>query len=326
MDFTKPRVSIWYYVVPQTGYRNDGVPLFMHANLRKILNGQDPYKDHSVMSDDSKNVVHMQPNEPIHHHGTFDLNILIDHGEDAIQVPLDFQVPRPNAYWAFDTHLGYDYRLKRAREFDNVFLCHKAQIADFIRDGIPADKIHYLPCAAEETCYRPFPVMPKWDWSFIGHMNSEHRIDLIDRFVKEFGLSGDKGYLGWRMPEIQGHNILEDTAKKFSMSKVILNDSIKNDLNMRTFEAMACKQLLLTQDNPALRELFFDNVHLRTFKTIDEAVEIAKEMLADDTRRNLIAQTGYDEILDKHTYRKRAEEILKVCLDYSPQKGELITC
>src|SRR5213592_595172 len=124
MDFTKPRVSIWYYISPTTGYRNDGVPLFVHGNLRKILNGQTNEQLRSgMMHDDSGNVVHMQPNEPIGQHGSFDLNIFIDHGEDAIQVPLDFEVPRPNAYWAFDTHLGYEYRLKRARQFDHVFLC-----------------------------------------------------------------------------------------------------------------------------------------------------------------------------------------------------------
>lgn len=327
MDFKKPRVSIWYYVVPQTGYRNDGVPLFVHGNLRMILNNQSIESLRAGgMSDDTANVVHFQPNEPIKHHGTFDLNILIDHGEDAIGVPLDFEVPHPNAYWAFDTHLGYEYRLKRAKQFDNVFLCHKAQIADFIRDGIDPQKIHYLPCAAETTCYRPFPVMKKWDWSFIGHMNSEHRIDLIDRFIKEFGLGGDKGYLGWRIGEIKGHNVLDDAAKKFSMSRMVINDSVKQDLNMRTFEAMATGSPLITEENPALLELFESGKHLLTYKTLDEAVECGRYLLKNPSLQEMIGKLGLEEILDKHTYRQRTEEILRICMNYIPQKGELITC
>lgn len=320
MDFTKPRVSVWYYVVPQTSMRNDGAPLFFSANLRKILNNKDPLDHPSSMHDDTGNVVHLQPNEPTRHHGIFDLNVLIDHGEDAIQVPLDFEVPHPNAYWAFDTHLGYDYRLKRAREFDHVFLCHKAQIADFVRDGIDASRIHYLPCAAEETCYRPYPVMKKWNWSFIGHLNSEHRIDLVDRFIREFGLGDGEGYVGWRMPEIKGHNVLDDAAKKFSMSRMVINDSIKNDLNMRTFEVMATGTPLITEENGPLLGLFTKGVHLLTYKTIDGAVDCAKYLLKNPEMMNEIGKAGLREILEKHTYRHRVLEVLKTCIDYVPKE------
>jgi O-antigen biosynthesis protein len=327
-DFKKPRVSIWYYVVPQTGFRNDGAPLFMHYNFRKILNNEQPLLKNDVMGEDSGNVVHLQPNEPISQHGTFDLNVLVDHGEDVIGVPLDFVVPHPNAYWAFDTHIdekGYKYRLERAKQFDNVFLCHKAQISDFIRDGINPYKIHYLPCAAEQDCYKPYPVMKKWDWCFIGHMNSEHRIDLLDRFIKEFGLGEDKGYLGYRMAQIRGHCVLDDAAKKFSMSHIVINDSIRKDLNMRTFEAMACKTVLLTEANEPLLELFKDGEHLVTYNTIDEAVELARGLLADPERRKVLAEAGYAEIISKHTYHHRALEILEKCIGYTPKGEHLVT-
>jgi O-antigen biosynthesis protein len=326
MDFNKPRVSIWYYVVPQTGYRNDGAPLFMHGNLRKILNNENPLVNQNVMKDDTGNVVHIQPNEPITQHGSFDLNILIDHGEDTIGVPLDFVVPSPNAYWAFDTHIdaaGYKYRLERARQFDQVFLCHKAQIADFIRDGIDPAKIHYLPCAAEETCYKPYPVMEKWDWCFIGFLHNEFRVDLIDRFCREWPV-GEKGYLGWRIPQFRGHCVLDDTAKKFSESRILLNESVGQDMNMRTFEAMACRQLLLTEDVPPLHELFKDGEHLVTFKTIDQAVDLARGLLADPERRKSIAEAGYKEVLAKHTYNRRVREILKTCIQWEPAELSVV--
>lgn len=326
MDFTKPRVAIYFDVLPQTGWRNDGAPLFMHYNLRKILNGDTYQKmEKSGMGDDGSNVVHLSPINPLAQHGKFDLNILIDYGEDNLGIPLDWELPHPSAYWAFDTHIdqkGYSYRLERAKQFDHVFLCHKAQIADFIRDGIDASRIHYLPVAAEPDCYRPYPIMEKWDWCFIGHLNSEHRVDLVDRFVKEFGLGDGKGYLGWRMPQIRGHNVLDDTAKKFSMSRLIINDSIRNDLNMRTFEAMATGKCLITESNEPLLELFEPNRHLVTFKSINEAVERAHWLLANHEVRNDIGQGGLKEVLAKHTYHHRVLEILKTCLNYNPIKGE----
>lgn len=322
-------MAVYYDVLPTTGWRNDGAPLWVLWNLRKILNGDTLETLKSVGGfSDGTNVIHLSPINPQSQHGTFDLNVLIDYGEDNLGIPLDWEIPHPNVYWAFDTHIddkGYQYRLNRAKQFDHVFLCHKAQIADFIRDGIDASKIHYLPVAAEPDCYKPYPIMKKWDWCFIGHLNSSHRIDLVDRFVKEFDLGDGKGYLGWRFPQIQGHNILDDVAKKFSMSRLVINDSIKNDLNMRTFEAMATGTTLLTQENEPLLELFTPGIHLTTFKTIDEAVMRARYLLDNPETCEAIGKAGLKEVLNEHTYNHRVLEILKTALNWAP-KGELQPC
>ena len=325
MDFTKPRVAIYYDVLPQTNFRNDGAPLAIHYNLQKLLNNKTMGDLQREGMTDSGNVVHLSPINPTSQHGTFDLNILVDYGEDTLGIPLDWKIPHPNAYWAFDTHIdekGFTYRLNRAKQFDHVFLCHKAQINDFIRGGIEHDRIHYLPVAAEIDCYRPYPVMPKWNWSFIGHFNSPHRIDLLDRFIREFGLGDQKGYVGYRIPQIQGHCVLDDAAKKFSMSRVTLNYSIRSDLAMRVFETMACGTCLLTDDIPTIRELFNDGEHLTLFTSIDEAVEKYKFLLSNDAVRTRIAKAGMDEVVAKHTYRHRALEILDKCINYRPEGSE----
>lgn len=313
MDFKKPRVALYYFVIPATGFRNDGGCLFLNYNFRKLLDGRDALKGQVMM--DQNNVHHIQPNMPKPGMGKFDLNILVDHGEDGLPVPLDWTVPRPNAYWVADSHLGYDYRLRRAKEFDHVFVSHKPSIEKFIKDGIDPQKIHYMPWAAEHECYKPFPIIEKYDWCFIGHMNNQFRIDLVDRFCKEWPL-GEKGYLGWRMPQFHGHNILEDVAKKFSQSRIVISESIKDDLQMRTFEALACKRFLLTEDVPAIHDHFVDGKNLVLFKTIDEAVEKAKYYLAHDDERNAIAESGYKEFLANHTYMHRTKELLKVCIGW----------
>lgn len=323
-----PRVAIYYDVLPQTNFRNDGAPLFMTYNFQKLLNQKTFKTIEKEGMTDSGNVVHLSPINPLEQHGKFDLNVLVDYGEDTLGIPLDWEIPHPNVYWAFDTHIdqkGYEYRLNRAKQFDHVFLCHKAQIEEFIRDGIDPDKIHYMPVAAEVDCYRPYPIMKKWDWSFIGHMNSVHRIELIDRFIKEFGLGQDKGYLGYRIPHIRGHCVLDDAAKKFSMSKLTINASIKTDLNMRVFESMACRTVLLTDDIPTIHEFFEDGKHLVLYKDADDAVRKAKELLAAPEQMALIAEAGYQEIISKHTYNHRAREILKTCLSWEP-KGDLALC
>lgn len=327
MDFNKPRVALYYDVLPSTGMRNDGANLFMHYNLKKLLDGVDVYSNPARIQEDGGNVVALSPINQTTQFGKFDLNGLIDYGEDGLGISLDWKIPSPNFYWMCDSHLhdaSYQYRMRRAKEFDTVFVSHKPTIPKLIADGVDAAKIHYLPWAAEPMCYKPFPVIEKWDWCFIGHLSNDFRIDLIDRFCKEFPV-GKQGYLGWRQGEWRGYNVLEDAAKKFSQSRIIVNESIKDDLNMRTFETLACKRLLLTEDIPAIHDHFVDGEHLVTFKTIDEAIEKAHMLLRDNQLREHIAESGYREFLDKHTYMHRVKHILKICIGYEAEKqGELI--
>ena len=313
MDFKKPRVAIYYYVLPSTGMRNDGPPLFLQGSLRRILNGKQDF------GDDSGNVVHLWPSSTSKDFGNFDLHIWPDHGEDALSVPTDWMPPSPNAYWVSDAHLGYDYRLKMAKKFDYVFCCQRKAMAEFERDGVSRETLHFLPHAVEPTAYYPMDIIEKWDWGFVGYLNCPERIDLLDRFCKEF----PNFYLGWRNAQAPGYNVLEDAAKKFCQSRIIPNHTVRDDApTMRFFEAMACKRMFLTNDLPTIGELFENGKHLVTYKSIDEAVDLARGLLSDTERREAIAEAGYKEVISKHTYDHRALELLKVCLNYSPALKE----
>jgi len=198
-------------------------------------------------------------------------------------------------------------------------VAQKAFIERFVRDGVPREKIHYLPHAFEPDVYRPIATIEKWDWCFVGHPNSEHRIDLLDRFIKEF----PNYYLGWRTPGLQGHNELEDVNLKYNQSKLVINDAINNDLNMRVFETLGSGRCLITQNIPEFDGDIGDC--FVTYDTIEEAVERAKVLLKDDEIRNLIAKTGHESVMREHTYGHRALSILKTCLDYSPKGEHLVT-
>jgi spore maturation protein CgeB len=251
--------------------------------------------------------------------GRFDLNILVDYGEDALDIPLDWEIPHPSAYWVSDAHLGYKYRMERAKQFDFVFVAQKAFIPAFIDDGIDPKKIFYLPHAFEPDVYKPTATIEKTDWCFVGHPNSEHRIDLLDRFIKEF----PNYYLGWRTPGIQGHNELEDVNLKYNQSRLVINDAVKMDLNLRVFETLGAGRCLITQDIPEIDGEINDA--FVTYKTIDEAVQHAKELLKDNDRRNRIARLGHEAAMREHTFMHRALSILDTCLNYK-HKGELIKC
>jgi spore maturation protein CgeB len=62
-------------------------------------------------------------------------------------------------------------------------------------------------------------------------------------------------------------------AETYSASRIVFNRSIRDDLNMRVFEALACGSMLLTNALPpesGQEELFVDGTHLATYRCPNE--------------------------------------------------------
>ena len=93
---------------------------------------------------------------------------------------------------------------------------------------------------------------------------------------------------------------------------------------MRVFEATASGTLLITNriKNNGFEELFENNKHLvvydGSYKDLKEKIDY---YLKNNEEREKISQEGYRLILEKHTYKHRADFILSKILEIS--KGEI---
>lgn len=294
------RCAVYYDDIRRIG-RNDGAPMYVW-NVLKNQMGHDAH--------------HLIPSaEWLKGWGKFDLNFWIDWGEDALGGIIDYEpipTPMPGIYWASDTHLGFDYRLSRARQTHqdggHVFCMQKRAVEEFAAAGVPA---LWVPHAAEPKAYPKITAIKDYDVCFIGNINSQNRIEFLDRMFKAF-------------PNFFfGRRVFEEAAAVFGRTKVVLHHSIRDDIAMRVFETLATGSFLLCNEIPTLSELFQDGVHLATFKTLDEAVEKAKYYLAHEDERERIAKAGYEEVIAKHTYRHRVERILETV---GLKDKELVTC
>lgn len=280
------RIAIYYDNV--TG-RNDGNPLYVWNALKK-------------MQEQGKlEVDHLAPMANVNMFGTYDANIWVDWGEDGLGGFIPYPMidcPKPNIYWASDTHLGFDYRLNMAKKFDHVFVAQKRAVEEFAAQGVKAE---WLPHAFEPQAYPKMELASKkYDVCFVGHINSENRIDALDRLFKE-------------IPNFfYGQRLFEQAAEKFCESKIVFNISMLDDLNMRTFEAMGTGSFLLTNWIPTIEEVFEDGKHLVLYRSLDEMVDKAKWYLAHDTEREKIAAAGYEEVMAKHTIQHRVNRMLEV--------------
>lgn len=131
---------------------------------------------------------------------------------------------------------------------------------------------------------------------FVGTLNSAlnpERVTFFDR-LKEIApvhvQSGDFGTI-------------------FPASEIVINQTVKGDLNFRVFEAMISGAMLLTEaSGNGLLELFEPGRHLMTYEknNVEDAAAVIKECLADPTRMRAIGAAGRDEILAKHLPVHRA--------------------
>lgn len=304
--------------------RNDGNPLYVQACLKRmqyhgsVLSGQPNEALKSWFSGDMDErsltsakdlfekhkqtieIDHIYPVGDLSPYGTYDLNIHVDWGEDGLVGILPYSpidTPHPMAYWASDTHLGYDYRLAMAKRADFVFCAQKRAVEKMKNDGI-ANPI-WLPHAVEPQAYPKFDLLTKtYDVCFVGHLNSENRIDALDALLQEF----PNFYYGQRL--------FDEAARKYAESKVCFNISMLDDINMRTFEVMATGSFLLTNWIPTIEELFEDGKHLVLYRSEEEMIDKAKYYVAHDDEREKIAQAGYEEVMKNHTIQNRVNRIL----------------
>ena len=267
--------------------RNDGNPLYLFRAL----------KDLGVESG------HLIPFGDLTKFGKWDLHFEADWAEDALESIMPYKcvpIPHPNAFWHSDTHLGYEWRLEKARRTDFNFVAQRQGIEDFMRDGIKNPV--WLPHAVEPMAYPKLSSTKKYDVCFIGHINSENRIEALDRLFKEF----PNFYYGQRL--------FEEAAEKFSQSKIVFNIAIKSDANMRIYETMSTGSFLLTSRNTEVECLFEDGKHCVMYDSLDDMVDKAKYYLAHDYERERIAEAGFQEVRAKHTFAHRAKQVLDHCL------------
>jgi hypothetical protein len=108
----------------------------------------------------------------------------------------------------------------------------------------------------------------------------------------------------------------------FPHAEIVVNQTVKGDLNFRVFEAMMCGALLLTEKTEnGLFELFRDGEHLVTYTPRDphDAAEKVRRLMSDVPRMRAIADAGRAEILAKHTMLHRALELEKLLTSLQPR-------
>ena len=214
------------------------------------------------------------------------------------------QLDCPTAAYMIDSHLKLSTHLTWAPRFDWVFVAQRAYVDEFRAAG--CSRVRWLPLACDPGIHGKASLAKRYDVGFVGSLTPEHgmRCERIARLAQRFDVHVERSFL-------------RDMARTFSASRIVFNDAVKHDLNMRVFEAMASGSMLLSDHavGSGLEEMFTDREHLVYYDdaTLDDLVE---HYLTHADERESIAAAGRAEVLRWHTYDHRVESLLHAALGF----------
>lgn len=194
--------------------------------------------------------------------------------------------------WSIDAHVrSYNY-------YKNIFVKGNYNyILQATRDYCDKDSL-WFPNCYDDDYLTPLPITKEYFVGFCGNfVNRKPYFDYISSKMS-FKLDID----------VRGEHMI----KAINSYKIHYNKNISNDINYRNFETMGCKTALLTDYNSQYNDLgFVDKQNVFLYKNIDEAIDILYSLKENEEQITRVAEGGYTLAKKKHTFKKRAESLLK---------------
>lgn len=171
--------------------------------------------------------------------------------------------------------------------------------------------VSLLPFAASVKHHYYMPEVKKeYDLVVVAHAR-EDRIQVIEKLKKicKVGTYGS----GWKnsLGTVNGSEhvkAINSGRMYLSFARTVAGfDNVKVGL----FEAMACKQVVITTYMEELQDYFDIGKEILCYKTEDELYSLVAYYLEHTEELEQIRRKGYDRFLKEHTYKKRWDGVLK---------------
>ncbi|MDF2892691.1 MAG: hypothetical protein K0R80_3058 [Clostridia bacterium] len=253
-----------------------------------------------------------------------------EHIDELVKRAAKYQVK--HAYWATEDPRWIEecsFKCIEIYKPDAVLSIHSDSVSKYHALGLSAGHLDF-------GCNRSFnksePPSHKYDYDVAlvgngGKAWKSYRKDSVQILLKPLV---EKGYdvalwgsrwnhfneelMGFKIPKhmIKGELPYEETNKVYNSAKIIIG--LQNDQTMltsRTFEVLGSGGFLLTVPTQSVNNLFINNVHLACSSSPEDTVRLVDYFLEHETERQTIARNGQREVYSKHTYKERADQILK---------------
>ncbi|MFH1062929.1 MAG: glycosyltransferase [Candidatus Omnitrophota bacterium] len=194
---------------------------------------------------------------------------------------------------------------------------------------------HWSPFACDEKVHKPVCLTEKEyqeyssDIAFVGTVSAEiypQRVELLEKIsdlnLKVWGPGTNEILKTSPLKKnIHGQHVRPaEWLKIYAATKIGLCIHFKDpkrqkpcyQASPRVFELLACKCFVLVDEQADVRKIFKDGKHLVVFKDLNDLRNKIDYYLVHDQERKEIAESGFQEVISKHTYVHRLKEIFSI--------------
>lgn len=237
----------------------------------------------------------------------------------------------PHIYWATEDPLFFD-------EVSMKFAPHADYILTTAEECVPAyrsmgKRSSTLLFGCNPSLFHPVAPRPEYQHDIVLAANryswfgpdKTFRRKAIRNMVLPLLEAGYDIHLwgeGWNDPESDFQVDAEHCSKQsdylespaiYSSAKIVLGiqsvNTSKTQTSCRTYEIMGCGAFLLTCRTPSHESLFENHRHLVWSESAKETLELVDYYLSHEAEREAIAKQGQEEVLQKHTYAHRLDQM-----------------
>lgn len=209
----------------------------------------------------------------------------------------------PTVCWLGDIHLG-TWRQEVAKFFDLLFLPHLDYLERY-RKVVGHHQVEWLPLYVSPRVQPLVHAQRVYEVGFVGNIASAHRTTARSRRIELLRTT-------FRMNDLSHYYSHDELGQVYSRSKIVFNNTINGDLNLRLFEGTACGALVLT-DSVAngLEQCFTVGQELVVYQDDADLIDKIRYYLAHEDERISIADAGRQRTLHSHTYAARAQTLMQ---------------
>nr|WP_236588154.1 glycosyltransferase [Tumebacillus amylolyticus] len=258
------------------------------------------------------------------------------------------EVGIPHVYWSVEDPTFLDNFVKPVvlthGQPDFVFTICEESVQEYAKLGIPAAPLDW---GFQPSIHRPLPPISKYDVSIavvansyhwvLGQYDIDYRMEsmrvliqpLLEQGIRiDFwgkGWEGMKPFLGQDIPADWLHGQLSylECNKVYSSAKIVIGlQNFLTQMTQRTYEILGSGGFLITSDTPAVRKVFTPWRDLVVSSTPEETLFLVDYYLRHPQHRDTIRTQGQMAVQKNHSYRERADYILRVLREKGILKQE----
>jgi len=254
----------------------------------------------------------------------------------------------PVVFWNKEDPMHYDRFLPIAKHADIIFTTDSNKVADYQRD-VPTADVFAVPFAAQQKICNPSNRFRKEAESIcfagsyygVGHDERKRQMDaLLPAIIPFNGAIYDRmskvdsdryKFPAQYAPYIRDAVPFTEVVQLYKSFKVFLNVNTIIDsptmMSRRVYELLACGTPVVSTPSRAIEEQFSGIVQVA--RDAKEANAVIERLLTDAQFWDKISHTGYREVMTKHTYSHRINDVarsLGFAADMTEPLVSIVTC